>query len=161
MSALKLYYCPVCGFNGSPYGFEISGNKCHYCGTINPPVETQYDLEYYEKLQKKKYGYTHGYWDLVVEAEISKNPLFNREANKWMEIEHERVANNMFEKSYHASTFNSSNHSTPNVPTCPTCHSTNVKKISFTKGYLHWRAFGLLSKTARSQFECNNCGYKW
>lgn len=50
---------------------------------------------------------------------------------------------------------------TLNVPTCPTCHSVNVQKISFVKGYTHWRAFGLFSKTARSQFECNNCGYKW
>lgn len=50
---------------------------------------------------------------------------------------------------------------TGNIPTCPTCGSVAVKKISLAKGYLHWRAFGLLSKTARSQFECKNCGYKW
>ena len=50
---------------------------------------------------------------------------------------------------------------TGNLPTCPTCHSTNVKKISFAKGYLHWRAFGLFSKTARSQWECKNCGTKF
>ena len=48
-----------------------------------------------------------------------------------------------------------------NIPKCPTCGSTNVHKISGVKKALHGYAFGLFSKTARSQFECNNCGYKW
>ena len=48
-----------------------------------------------------------------------------------------------------------------NIPKCPTCHSTNISKISGTKKAIHGIAFGLLSKTATSQFECKNCGYKW
>lgn len=48
-----------------------------------------------------------------------------------------------------------------NVPHCPTCNSTNIKKISSTRKIAGALGFGLLSKTAKSQFECLNCGYKW
>lgn len=48
-----------------------------------------------------------------------------------------------------------------NKPKCPTCQSTNIKKISALSRGAHAYAFGLFSKTARSQFECLNCGYKF
>lgn len=48
-----------------------------------------------------------------------------------------------------------------NIPKCPTCQSTDIKKISSAKRVTHGLTFGLLSKTAFSQFECKNCGYKW
>lgn len=48
-----------------------------------------------------------------------------------------------------------------NLPKCPTCSSTNIKKISTTRKVAGAIGFGLLSKTAKSQFECNDCGYKW
>jgi transposase-like protein len=47
------------------------------------------------------------------------------------------------------------------VPTCPTCGSTNIKKISDINRGVHALAFGLFSKTAKSQFYCLNCNYKW
>lgn len=46
-------------------------------------------------------------------------------------------------------------------PKCPTCGSTNISKISATNKAIGAIGFGLLSKTARSQFKCNKCGYKW
>lgn len=46
-------------------------------------------------------------------------------------------------------------------PKCPHCSSTNLHNISTTSKLIHGVAFGLFSKTARSQFECLNCGYKW
>ena len=48
-----------------------------------------------------------------------------------------------------------------NKPKCPTCNSTNIKKISGTAKVAGAVTFGLFSKTARSQFKCKNCGYKW
>lgn len=48
-----------------------------------------------------------------------------------------------------------------NKPKCPTCGSINIKKISGTSKVAGAVAFGLFSKTARSQFKCENCGYKW
>lgn len=50
---------------------------------------------------------------------------------------------------------------TENMPHCPTCGSMQVQKISGLNRAAHGAAFGLLSKTARSQWECKNCGNKW
>lgn len=48
-----------------------------------------------------------------------------------------------------------------NIPKCPTCGSTNIRKISTTRKVAGVIGFVLLGKTAKSQFECKNCGYKW
>lgn len=48
-----------------------------------------------------------------------------------------------------------------NQPKCPTCSSTNIHKISASKKLMGAIGFGLFSKTAKSQFQCYNCGYKW
>lgn len=48
-----------------------------------------------------------------------------------------------------------------NTIKCPTCNSTKVKRISGTTKVAGAVAFGLFSKTARSQFKCESCGYKW
>lgn len=48
-----------------------------------------------------------------------------------------------------------------NKPHCPNCNSTNIKKISSSAKVAGALAFGLFSKTTKSQFKCNDCGYKW
>lgn len=47
------------------------------------------------------------------------------------------------------------------VPKCPTCQSPDIKKITnFEKAEsLFW--FGGLSRKARKQWHCNNCGSEW
>ena len=55
----------------------------------------------------------------------------------------------------------SSSSNNVNVLKCPTCSSTRVKKISTTSKVAGAAMFGLFSKTARSQFKCEQCGYKW
>lgn len=47
------------------------------------------------------------------------------------------------------------------IPKCPTCSSTNIERISSFDKAAGAVMFGLFSKTARSQFKCRNCGYKW
>lgn len=47
------------------------------------------------------------------------------------------------------------------VPKCPICQSPNIRKISSAKRVAHGYAFGLFSNTARSQWECLNCGNKF
>lgn len=47
------------------------------------------------------------------------------------------------------------------APKCPNCGSTRIKKISTTSKIAGAAMFGLFSKTARSQFKCEQCGYKW
>lgn len=46
-------------------------------------------------------------------------------------------------------------------PKCPTCGSSNIEKISVGSKIVGAGLFGIFSKTARSQFKCNDCGYKW
>ena len=48
-----------------------------------------------------------------------------------------------------------------NTLRCPTYGSTKVKKISATSKVIGASMFGLFSKTARSQFKCEQYGYKW
>lgn len=48
-----------------------------------------------------------------------------------------------------------------NVPHCPTCGSTKIKKISAASKAGGMFMFGIFSKTAKSQFQCVDCGYKW
>lgn len=48
-----------------------------------------------------------------------------------------------------------------NLPKCPTCNSTNIKKISAVSKAGGMFMFGIFSKTAKSQFQCGDCGYKW
>lgn len=55
----------------------------------------------------------------------------------------------------------SNNPKEDNTLRCPTCNSTKVKKISATSKVIGASMFGLFSKTARSQFKCEQCGYKW
>lgn len=50
---------------------------------------------------------------------------------------------------------------TQNLPKCPTCGSTNIKKISAVSKAGGIFMFGIFSKTAKSQFQCVDCGYKW
>lgn len=47
------------------------------------------------------------------------------------------------------------------VPHCPTCGSKKIKRISTLKRITSLHLFGFFSKTAISQFQCGNCGYKW
>lgn len=47
------------------------------------------------------------------------------------------------------------------TPKCPICQSPNIQKLSISKRAVHGLAFGLFSKTARSQWECKDCGNKW
>lgn len=49
----------------------------------------------------------------------------------------------------------------PDTPRCPTCGSTDIRKLSAATRGVSLGLFGLASKTARSQFVCENCGYKW
>lgn len=47
------------------------------------------------------------------------------------------------------------------IPKCPTCGSTHIQKIDLSDRAVSLGLFGIASKTARSQFECKDCGYKW
>ena len=50
---------------------------------------------------------------------------------------------------------------TPGQPKCPTCGSAYVEQINLSTRAAATVLFGVVSKTARSQFRCRNCGYKF
>lgn len=58
-------------------------------------------------------------------------------------------------------TIDTNEYSVKHIPHCPTCDSTNIKRISAASKAVGVGLFGIFSKTARSQFECKDCGYKW
>lgn len=114
--------------------------------------------EYYEKQSQQLYGTPYNWKELFVEQELSKNPEFSKE--KYLvslNLEKERNERAMYRKNHPEEKL------FPNYcqPKCPTCNSTNVTKTSELTKLSHAFAFGLFSKTAKSQFKCNNCGYKW
>ena len=48
-----------------------------------------------------------------------------------------------------------------NIIRCPTCGSTKVKRIPVIDKIAGAAMVGLFSKTAKSQFKCEICRYKW
>lgn len=47
------------------------------------------------------------------------------------------------------------------TPHCPICGSPDIEKITLAQKAFGGFMFGLFSKTAKSQFKCNNCGAKF
>ncbi len=158
----KSWYCPICGM--------ISGQKrgkyvCWKCKNYTIATESKHYQSYYEEIAKEKYG-DEDKWDIVLtELEISKNPQYNpntTEHNAIEEYEEERrrVRQEVLADEQRREE-ERRRQAEANIPRCPTCGSTDLEKISDLKKATHWLAFGLLSKTARSQFRCKKCGYKW
>ena len=121
--------------------------------------------EYYEELSMLQFNDTLHWKQIFVEQELSKNPLFDYEkyknsCQKEKGIEQYKTDFQKQEKQNKTNN-NLSQPTQSNVPRCPTCGSTKIKRISALNRAAHGYAFGLFSKTARSQFECKNCGMKF
>lgn len=144
----KIYYCPYCG---KTYNFIISNNStCQGCFTDGVEFSVaEHDSSYYIKMSVEKHG-NMMHMNEILLKEISKNPLFDIEKYKISTLKDSKNMSKLLSKSV-----------ADNKPKCPTCGSTNIKKISTTSKVVGAAMFGLFSKTARSQFECQNCHYKW
>ncbi|MBP3630534.1 MAG: hypothetical protein J6J23_03485 [Clostridia bacterium] len=138
----KHNYCPICG--ETQFGTNVVCVNCH---SETAMAQSIYDYEYYQNQSMEKYGdFTH--WKEFLLLEIEQNPLYNPNAVSC--------------KSNQNIAYNSALQvKDDNIPKCPTCSSTNIQKISATSKVVGASLFGLFSKTATSQFKCNNCGYKW
>ena len=144
----KAYYCPICGQPVFP-NQEI----CPYCINYITPIESIHESTYYTEKSVQMYGDKSHTRQILIEEEASHNPLYNPNTTT-------HNAEEEFKKRTQVRPYGSSIQE-ENRPKCPTCGSENVEKISTTSKVLGTVMFGLLSKTARSQFKCNNCGYKW
>lgn len=151
------YICPRCG--KTRFYDENDKHICNFCN-FSEMIATEFegskmlDIIMYEppskrkqinELLRKKYTLNSVSFDNnLYQQMINDEKLFNIQ-NKDDEIEQECFQSQQ----------------SNNIPKCPTCGSTNIEKISLTSKAIGAGLFGIFSKTARSQFKCNNCGYKW
>lgn len=151
----EILYCKICGYTPLFWNNDICPNCKNWL--TNPGISL-HDNDYYVQKSTEIYGDRTHWREILIQEETSKNPEYNpnttehNATNVWEYREKERQ-NKMIEEAI--------NKAQPNRPKCPTCQSTDIKKISTARKAVGATLFGLFSKTARSQFECGNCGYKW
>lgn len=152
----KLLYCPIC----AQRILSPLVNICPDCINYITPRETIHDAKYYRDKAMELFGDYSYSKKIIIDEEASKYPEFNpdnKEQNAKEEFDREQKAywddfgNRLIEREC----------ANRGMPKCPTCGSYDVKRISDLKRATHAYAFGLFSKTARSQFECKKCHYKW
>lgn len=144
-----IYYCPYCG---NEYYINPHYQNCPNCFTKTEFIKSKKESNYYEQKSLTQFGNYMHTSEILINEEVSKNPLFDSEKSKLKNVKNKQTE--IFLNKI-------SNKSNINIPKCPTCQSANIKSISGMKRAVHGYAFGLFSKTARSQFECKDCGYKW
>ena len=128
-----------------------SSIRCCRCRKTITPIQTLHDGEYYIEKSIEKYGDdAHGV-DILIEEEVSKNPLYDPKLKDY----------ELTEEDYKEIFDEIKKDNQPPKPKCPTCGSTNIQKISDLRKAGGAILFGIFSKDAKSQFECKNCGYKW
>jgi len=116
------------------------------------------EMYFYMNKAQEIYGDSNHWYDCLL-SEVKKHPCFNEDA-PYSQVAKEITSN--YKKHYEKIAERAINKvNQANAPKCPTCKSTNIRKLSAVNRAAHGYAFGLFSKTARSQFCCNNCGYKW
>lgn len=156
----KIWYCPICGMNKQLY----SNTVCDWCGNQIQMVESTHPHTYYSEQAQKVYSkdflfnVTEEEEHSILIEEAKNNPLFDETKSKQAFLKW-REQSNQANKIYFQQT--NKNIEDNHMPKCPTCGSTNINKISTASKIIGAATFGLFSKTAKSQFKCNNCGYKW
>lgn len=149
------YYTYICQKCGSIYLYaESDPNKiCKECESPHIVYTGLTKKEYLmtkansfknddiKKQLREKYTFHSPYFD-----EVLYNTVYKKE--------HEGV------RSYIGPSASTPSPSTPQIH-CPTCGSTNIVHISAASKAVGAYTFGLFSKTAKSQFRCKDCGYKW
>lgn len=148
------FYCPYCGH------LQLKERtQCCGCGKITYMTQSKFEAGHYGVLSAQKYNGDTTHWKEFLLEEVSQNPLYD-----------EKIYNSVEAKAFRDKQFNqlmnnckkeAMTNITSSAPKCPICNSTRLKKISAAKRGLHAWAFGIFSKTAFSQFECKDCGYKF
>lgn len=146
----KYLYCPICGKIMSK-----TNKYCQNCKGTMTPTESLYDSSYYKNKSEQMYGFSAKAFKILIQEEASKSVYFDKTKCIYdIDMENDYLE-------YKRNPIKYSDNEKKNEPKCPTCCSTNIKKISTTSKVFSAAMLGLFSKTAHSQFQCNNCGYKW
>lgn len=158
---MGIVYCKKCGQQTIEFLPGKDSRKCNVCGSTFVEAPEEITLERWlnedgkqaiEEIVKASPEFDPYYFEHRDEIIAKESAEWNRK----MAIG-EAVKNGMNPKEALATNGNGYK----NKPTCPTCGSTNVQKISVMSKVIGASMFGLFSKTAKSQFKCNDCGYKW
>lgn len=175
----KLFFCCKCGeLYKTREIFEIRCNGiCVRCKEGTELIESKFDEEYYKKQSMLKYGNDRHDWEFmyyelrdlgVIDIGKLKQTFFRMHCyeDEFVDFQYENRLNgddinNYYYKPDDIYSSLKPKYEEGHVPKCPTCGSENVKKISTLSKIAGGAMFGLLSKTAKSQYQCNNCGYKW
>ena len=171
-----VWCCPKCGkIYEDDIGLEARSPMCPECGHIvvvtDIPVNKyrehiryrntkqrfeQYGNRTYKELNAKEVSELQ--YDEEKQMALKYGNCFDQEEYEERLIRREMRVQKYINEPLPYSTASSSN---TNTIKCPTCGSTRVNKISLSKKVAGAGLFGLFSKTAKSQFECKDCGYKW
>lgn len=147
-------YCPCCGISLENTN-EDERFICSKCSFIGLPLKMKHDIGYYQNKAKERKSTPY---NIMLLEEISVNPYFDaityREIHDTIKRQTEILYENKIAKA-------AENRTIVNIPKCPTCGSPKIKTISIASKATGAFMFGILSRTARSQFQCQNCGYKW
>lgn len=151
----KHFYCPICATI-----YTDVNNRCDYCGGEVSHRQSKHDAEYYEKRALRLYDNSRKWKDVLMDEEIKKSPMYDPllDPNGISEEELDQKIDNWISDNVKMATEAKSG---KKAPKCPTCGSFDVKPVSKMRRAAHMYAFGLFSTTARAQFECGSCGYKW
>lgn len=145
----KIYLCPICGATYTNTDARNNEHVCKFCNKelikINMTLKENTDF-------------------LIMDGTTVKDQT-RILANKFggFQFSEKAYENRMSTvKGNATSTQHQSSSQQSNTQiTCPICNSTNIKRISAASKAVGVGLFGIFSKTARSQFECKDCGYKW
>lgn len=152
----KLFVCPKCAdyYYGHRSEYDAIPLKCDYCKTTLVQTDVE-SLEFMRKGALKAYedetnrklislAKQYGNNQFSQEAYDDRSLKLKRELAEW-DIKHKQEKQQSLQPQIH----------------CPTCNSTNIVKISASRKIAGAIGFGIFSKTAKSQFECKSCGYKF
>lgn len=146
-----LRICPKCGLNNN---LDYEDFYCSYCQ--HTLQQTDMTIEEFDKI---KFQMTSEELDSYLISKYVKDSIdFSLYSQRWSDY-HKNIANINAEIQHHNEQMQK--RSVHCKPKCPTCGSTNIEKIHTASKILGAVSLGLLSKTAKSQFVCHNCGYKW
>ena len=146
--------CPKCAYGYDSYfDFDPPYIKCKYCGEI--VIETKEDVVKMRKMDVLTA--THEQYNERCIELAKQYGKFSQEAFDDTERQREEFSERISKEREETRRAKKQ----PSTPHCPTCNSTNIKRISTASKAVGVGLFGIFSKTARSQFECKDCGYKW
>lgn len=141
------FICKECGY---VYEGEVAPNTCPVCKFTNTLVDEDMDILHQLRCSQN-----------LIDAMIKlRNQDIIEYELKMSQFRTQYEQQQSIRKSQQMLN-NTQGQQTSNRPKCPTCGSTNIQKISATRKAMGAIGFGLLSKTARSQFECLDCKCKW